>query len=872
MKLLERESFIDALNASLQEVVRGPWGSIAVVCGEAGIGKTSLIRAFAERQRGAASVLWGGCEALLAPHPLAPLYDIARQAGEEFRAAIAQARERDVIFNTALEQLGRCPAPTVVIFEDVHWADDATLDLIKFLGRRLQRLRILLVMSYRDDEVGPSHPLLSVLGDLQLRRLALPPLSESAVAVLAREAGRAAARLHEATGGNPFFVTEALAMTEERVPESVRDAVIGRIARLSADGRAVANLVSVVPGKTEKWLLERTVPVSAETAEECLRAGMVAHTDGTLSFRHELARRAVEGSLSQPARQALHACVLSALRERRNGEVAVERMVHHADKAGDSAAVLQFAPEAADSAVALCAHREAAAHFATALAHAESLPGERRAELLDRVSYEWYLTDRIAEAIAAKEASLALWRAAGRTLEEGDALRWLSRLSWFGGNKSAADRYAAAAVRTLESLPPGRALAMAYSNRSQLHMLADESDAALPWGAKAIALARELRDHETESHALNNVGTAKLIRHDSSGQHDLEQSLDLALGAGLQEQAARAFTNLGTTARRQRDFVRANSYLTQGISYARNHDLGAWESYMAVVRAEIQVEQGDWQHGVEAAEAILGNPRVAAVTRIPALILLGRVRARRGEGDASAPLVEAYGLALTTGEVQRMGPVVMARAELAWLNGAAQEVAGEVRGCYELARKSSDVAMRGELAFWLWRCDPSTPIREPIPEAFALQVAGEWRAAAFAWEALGCPYEQAAALVETQDEAAMRLALQILERLGAGPLASLLRRRLRARGVRKIPRGAHQRTRQNPHGLTNRELRVLTLVAEGCRNSEIARRLFLAEKTVGHHVSAVLAKLDVRSRGAAAAIANELGLITPTRRHPAERR
>jgi ATP/maltotriose-dependent transcriptional regulator MalT len=415
-------------------------------------------------------------------------------------------------------------------------------------------------------------------------------------------------------------------------------------------------------------------------------------------------------------------------------------------------------------------------------------------------------------------------------------------------------------VRTLEALLPGRELAMAYSNRSQLHMLSDEVEPAQLWGAKAIALARELGDTEIESHALNNVGTAKLIGLDRAGRDDLERSLELALASGLQEHAARALTNLGTSARRERDFALAEHYLSRGIAFSREHDLGSWESYMAARRAEVRFEQGDWQSAVEAAEEVLRIPRIAAVSRIPALIILGRVRARRGEPDARTPLEEAYKLALTTGEVQRLGPVTVALAELAWLNGAAAEAAAEVRSCYQLASQQSDSIMRGELAFWLWRCDPLTAVREPVPAAFALQVGGDWWAAARAWEALGCPFEQAVALAEVREEPALRVALEIFERLGARPLAGLARRKLRASGVRRIPRGAQERTRNNPHGLTNRELRVLTLVAEGCRNAEIARRLFLAEKTVSHHVSAVLAKLDVHSRGAAAAVANELGL------------
>ncbi len=441
MSLLERELYVDGLAAGLDGVSRGT-GCITLLCGEAGIGKTSLLHEFVGRQRTAARVLWGGCEALFTPHPLAPLYDIARQAGAAFQAAIAATSQREVIFNATVDYLAHGPAPTILIFEDVHWADEATLDLLKFLGRRLQRLGVMLLVTYRDDEVGPHHPLRSVIGDLPaacLRRLSLPPLTEAAVATLAGNAGRQPAGLHAVTGGNPFFVTEALAMAADAsVPATVRDAVIARIARLSATARAIANLVAVVPGRTERWLLEATVGIAAPALEECLGAGMVVHSDNSVTFRHELARRAVEESLPVPLRQTLHARILAALLGQATTDMPVARVVHHADKAGDSAVVLRFAPAAAESAAALGAHRQAAAHYATALAHAGSLPSVARAAFLDRASYECYLTDQIVPAIAAREASLAVWRAAGRRLEEGDSLRWLSRFNWFAGNNEVA--------------------------------------------------------------------------------------------------------------------------------------------------------------------------------------------------------------------------------------------------------------------------------------------------------------------------------------------------------------------------------------------------------------------------------------------------
>ena len=864
MHLLEREIYLDALNSGFAGVAKGS-GCIALVSGEAGIGKTALIQEFTTERRQAARVYWGGCEALFTPHPLAPLHDIARQAGGGLPAVIATAANRDLIFHATIDHLVQGLKTTIVVFEDVHWADEATLDLIKFLGRRMQHLPVMLIISYRDDEVGVHHPLRSVIGDLPvalLTRVSLPSLSESAVQTMARRVGREAPDLCKVTGGNPFFVTEALAVADHEVPSTVRDAVLARISRLSDSARRVANLAALAPGKLERWLLDAIVAPGACDVEECLAAGMVAR-DNAIAFRHELARHAVEESLAVPVRQHLHARILAALQAHAPAAMQTARLVHHADRAGDSTAVLRFAPVAADEALNLCAHRQVAAHLATALGHAATLSGEEKAMLLDRLSYECYLTGQIADAFSARESSYALWKAAGNRYKEGDCLRWLSRLAWFTTDKAAADRYAAMAVAILEPLAPGRELAWAYSNLSQLHMLADEPEEALIAGGKALALARTLGDSEIESHALNNVGTTKLAAQDLSGRVDLERSLALALAGGcssFQEHAARAYGNMATSAARAREFDRARRYFAEGIAYCEKRDLYAWVRYMTASRAETLLAQGEWDAAAEAAELISQDIKIASVARIPALVVLGRVRLRRGDPGVSKTLDEAAELAFASGEAQRIGPVVAARAEAAWVEGTLADSLDEITRGYQMSCKISDSWMQGELAFWLWRAGRLKETPEQIAPPWALQMAGDWQGAAAAWEALNCPYERAMALAECKNDSAVRTALQIFEGLGALPMAGITRRKLRERGVRNIPRGSHERTKQNPHQLTRRQLQVLALLAEGCRNAEIAGRLFVTEKTVDHHVSAVLEKLQVRSRGEAAAVANRLGL------------
>jgi DNA-binding CsgD family transcriptional regulator len=259
---------------------------------------------------------------------------------------------------------------------------------------------------------------------------------------------------------------------------------------------------------------------------------------------------------------------------------------------------------------------------------------------------------------------------------------------------------------------------------------------------------------------------------------------------------------------------------------------------------------------------VIGHAQGYSVTRISALTVLGHIRVRRGDPDALQALTEAHRLAAQTNEVQRIAPISAARIEMAWLAGDVEHVVTEARKILELAKDDNDPWLHGEFAFWLWRAGVTPSIEQAIAEPYALQIAGNWRAAADLWKEIGCPYEEAVALSDG-DEAALREALSIFEKLGAEPAAEKLRQRLRATGVRGIPRGPRPSTIENPAGLTTRQMEVLTLLSEGCINAEIAERLFISAKTVDHHVSAILAKLDARTRAEAVSIALQSELIKP---------
>jgi DNA-binding CsgD family transcriptional regulator len=852
--LLERDSFLLELDAALKDAIVGQ-GRVALVSGEAGIGKTSLIEHFIHTHRDSVRVLWGACDSLFTPRPLGPLHDIALQLDGKLPELLHSGADRQDIFSACLAEFQN--SPSIVVFEDVHWADEATLDLIKFLGRRIQRTSTLLILTYREDELAPAHPLHLAFGDISraaILRLPLLPLSQSSVMILARAAKQdeRVNDLYETTGGNPFFVTEALASEGERVPATVRDAVLARAARLTPSARTVLDTAAIVPGRIEDWLLNQLISPAPAAVEECMERGMLSTSQHSFAFRHELARRSIEDALSPSRRKGLHQQILAALMER-DDPVQFSRLVHHAAFAGDGSAVLRFAPPAAEQAAAVGAHLEAAAHYQTALEYADQLTLAERAQLIEKRAYECYLTSQIDEAVDARLDALALWQKVCDTQQEGNNLRWLSRLHWFLGHRVESEQYAQHAIALLETLPPAQELAMAYSNRAQLHMLADETAEAIRLGDQAIALAEKLGDSEVLCHALNNVGTAELYQtYSQAGRSKLERSLKVALAHGFHEHVARAYTNLASKAVEHRQYDDAMPYLNSGISYSIERDLDAWTTYMLAWRARAYYEQGQWMEAAEDAQAVLKNPRAAVVARIPALTALGAIRVRRGDPDGEQVLDEALGLALPTGELQRIGPVALARAESKWLKGAHDECISEAQTVYDLAMNSADAKRLSESAFWIWRAGGFVSLSDLGSGTFTLQIRGDWRAAAVAWEQLGCPYEQALALMDG-DVFAQTQSLEIFERLGARPAALLVEQKLQA-----IPQ--RQLDKDRAGGLTARERDVVVLIAQGKSNREIAQEMTVGIKTVETYVTRILKKLNLVSRVQIATWAIEKGL------------
>lgn len=865
--LVERDAQL-AKFLSLADQAAAGQGRVALLSGEAGIGKTSLLREVAQQLGDGHRILWGGCEALFTPRPLGPLQDMANALDPGVTELLEGDAAPGRLFSLILNSFETSPRPIVAIFEDMHWADRATLDLVKYIGRRVAMLPALIVLSYRTEEAGVEHPLQQVIGDLPqaaVSRIVLEPLSPDAVAELARRLDRPSADLHRITQGNPFFVSELLASDKGArgpVPASIRDAVWARLARLGVEERTVLETMSVMPGGVEPALLTALLPPDLTPAlERCIALGVLIRSpEAGLQFRHELARLGTLARLSAEAQRALHARVEAAIAEMPTADSALlSRRFHHAAGAADGARVLKLGPKAAARAARLGAHHQAAEYLATTLRFIEAAPPAVAAQLHEDWAYEAGLADRIDdEVIGARHRAIAIWRSLGRIDKAGHNLRWLSRLHWYRGESALALDFADQAVRELEGAEPSPELAMAYSLRSQINMLNDRPDEAVDWGERAIALAESFGAVEIRVHALNNIGTALLFADRPGGRELLEESLSLALSHDFHEHAARAYTNLAEYAVVFKDFALAESILAEGLAFDVHHDLDAWTYYLVGRQAQLRMEQGRLEEAETIAGGVTALDRLTLVMRLPALTVLAKARMRLGRADGVALLKRALAEALATAEPQNIVPIRLALVEAAWLAADRSTCHAQLAELMNLDHEKFDPWELGEIAVWRRRATMPGELDgavDRIPAARAAELDGDAAAAAAEWQRLGLPYEQALSLLQIRGpeaNAALARAVVVLEEMKARPAATFARnvaRRLGAEGqLPRRRRGSYAETRRHPLGLTRREQEVLGWMIRGAGNKQIARRLSRSSRTVEHHVSSLLGKLGVANR------------------------
>lgn len=449
-----------------------------------------------------------------------------------------------------------------------------------------------------------------------------------------------------------------------------------------------------------------------------------------LAFRHELARQAVLESIPPPRRAAIHGMALDALEASPSARQDLARLAHHATGAGDRAAVLAYAPAAARQAAATGAHRAAAALFALALPYAETLPPADRAALVEAYAWERHLTADLPGAIASRRQAIELWRDAGDPLKQGENLALLAGAFIAAGRRDEARQSNQAAIDLLVALPPGRALALAYRTWAYLHLSNHDLANAIALAERAISFAEQAADARSLAMAYDTLGVASMYLDYERGRQHLEHARAIAQRAGLDPDVARAYANLGSNSVELFRLDQAERDLADGLAYAAERDLDTYRRYMMGWLAVTHLYRGRWPEAAAAAEVLRSPPSNA---RWVALVALGRLEARRGGAVASPMLDEALELALARREFQMIGPIRAARAEAAWLAGDTTRTLAEAEAAYPIAVQKRHSWVAGELAFWRWRAGATDTPPDWVAAPFALQIAGDWRAAAAAW-------------------------------------------------------------------------------------------------------------------------------------------
>ena len=883
MRLLERTSFLETLSHYATDARQGS-GRLVLISGESGMGKTVLIEAFQQRT---ANVrwLWGACDGIRTPRPLGPLFDIGMQVGGELAELCRRDATRDQMFAAFLAEADASATLTVAVIEDVHWADEATIDLLNVLGRRLGRMHVLLLATYRDDELADDHPLRVVFGDLATqratRRMRLPPLSEAAVRDLVGERDVDAAELYRITGGNPFFVTEILEAGWPAVPPTVRDTVAARLTRSGSGSRQVIEAAALIGARVDHSLLSSILPATAPV-DESLTSGILVADGGDLRFRHELVRMAVEAGIAPRRKAELHGLLIAALEERGNADPAL--LAHHAEGAGDAKAVLLHAPEAARRASALGAHREAAAQFERALRFAADIDPAVLAGLHEGLAGEYSLLDRWEETEEAVRAALALRRELGDDRSVSQDLQVLSATLWRLCRGDESHAAAHEAVLALEDLPPDRERGFAYAGLGIALWSVGRAE-GLELLEKARDLGESLGHADVVSYALNAIGLGMTVFRGEDALPTLEQALRTGLDAGLPEAVGRGYSSLQEAAVSLQKFDAADRYYAEGMAYCEDRELGVYSMCLLGWRAAAQLQAGQWGEAERICGQMLHLPGISPVNQLNALRVLGSIRGRRGETGAWDLLDQGAAFAEAGGEPEWIVPVRAARAEMRWLSGDHEGAAQEAQWGYARALGRVNPWLLGSVAIWIARLQTPAfaspgqsadgdatsargsvlpPIEAAaLPEPYALELAGDLAGAAAAWDKIGRSYDAALVRLGSADEAELRQALSVFDDLGAKTAAAAARRRMKSLGIGAIPRGPRAATKATPAGLTPREQEVLALLAEGLPDREISRRMFISERTVHHHVSAVLAKIGVSSRTAAVREAARMGIRAP---------
>lgn len=857
VELVERDRPLDVLRSAITAAAAGEGRGVAVA-GEPGIGKSVLIAA-AGRAASGHRVLRAGCDPLSTPRPLGPFRDLATEAGytAELAGEPMLSEICELIFRSLRAQ------PTVLVIEDLHWIDAASVDVLRFLARRVSSMPVALLVSYRDHEIGLGHsarPLLDDFARLEhLSTVRLPPLSVAGVGELLRATALDPVRVHTLTGGKPFFVTEVAKEPDLPLPASVRDAVLARTVPVSPQDLEVLQLVASAADRLDDRALP-ALAVDLPTLRRLDTTGLLTRDRDGLVFRHELARQAVESTIPPGGAPHLHARLLAALERIEPADPAV--LTHHAVQARDSARATRYARAAAQQATSAGSHTEAVAFYRTALAHLTGAPAGERAELLLRLGFEEYMTNRLRAAIETVSATFPLWQEAGDPGGLAAAHEEVAVFEYYNARRRQAEDHAERACAIAGVAGPALTFGQARATRGYLAYMRNDFDLALACHDDAGRIAETGRDEPLAIRTRLVRAAAALAGGDESARAPLAQVIETARSHHLDELASTGYSNLASLDVEQRRLRDAHHVLEQSLPFTADRDIPICRQWQTGVRSRLHFARGHFSAALEDADFVLDGDGMPLAMVWP-LLVTALIPLRQGaDQPPTDPLDEAWNLVDLIDEPLRRSAVFSALAERMWTTGVSddrvvQDAPGELTRLLAIPGTSWAA---GDLAVWLARLGLLADRPVAVAEPFALTLAGQWEQAARWWHRTGEPFAEAMARADSPEPADRVRAVELLDMLGAVGTADRIRAELRRGGLVSVPPRPRAATRANPAGLTNRQLDVAKLVARGFTNAEIATRLFISPKTADHHVSAVLAKLGVPNRRAVVVQAEEFGL------------
>lgn len=856
MGFVERSLPLSQLNQAWEDAQMGN-GRLVIIGGEAGIGKTTLVEKFTAPYE--EMMLWGACDDFFTPRPYGPLHDIAHKTNGKLLNLLQRQADKYTLFSTFLQKLLR---PTIVVIEDIHWADEVTFDLLKFLGRRIMRTPSLLLFTCRDNDGNQVARLQKLLGDLSSRpstqRLTLSPLSVNGILSLSKTKKIDAQKLHSLTGGNPFFVTEILASDGTHYPITIRDAILARFEQLPQEGKQTLNFAALLGPRIEPWLLLKVSHGRAEAIDPCFNLGFLKIQDRYYYFQHELTRQIILDQIPPHQQMLLHQAVLQKLGAMSPMGQNSARLAHHARGARDQEVILKYAPIAAREAHKNGMLRTEAALWNLVIEYAGDWDYVQKAEL-----YEHYALSMSAN--LERETAVLSFEKALEFAELGNASPLLKgrihvHLATFISSNAQVGElvdHLDQAISYLETITPSVPLALAYKSRAFQLLIQGNTPLAVQFAEKAAQIAENQKDLPTQISAMSILGLCWIYIDHEKGCIILEQTIALTPQAKSYWQAGAIYANLSMHYVDSYQLKKAQDRIEIGLRLSDEHDNEVAELLLKSWQGMLNLYLGDWQSCKQIVNELLDLPALPLICQTTVLVCKARLLARQGNPKASELLDQALDISLKINNVQRMGVVYAARAELAWLTNNYAQLTKEIDAYLNLAVKHRQPGFAGELTYWLWQSGANVKTYDWMVPPFVLEMTGEWEKAAKLWQARGCPYEQARAL-SNGDVEAKKKALLIFESLDARPFFERLRSQLIASGEQSLPRGPRPTTKENPYQLTNRQLEILALLSQKLTNNEIASQLHISPRTVGHHVSAILGKLAVSSRLDAAKVGQSL--------------